>query len=53
MDFGGAYVDWDFVADRYRTNPDGTPKRFPCNDPDEMAGVNDSPNSTGLQTCRR
>ncbi|HSF98828.1 MAG TPA: PKD domain-containing protein, partial [Ornithinibacter sp.] len=50
MDFGGAYVDWDFVANRYRTNPDGTPKRFPCNDPDEMAGVNDSPNSTGLQT---
>jgi cytochrome c len=50
MDFGGAYVDWDFVANRYRTNPDGSPKRFPCNDPDEMAGVNDSPNSTGLQT---
>jgi PKD repeat protein len=47
--FGGAYVDWDFVADTYRTNPDGTPKRFPCNDPDQMAGVNDSPNSTGLQ----
>ena len=50
MDFGGAYVDWDFVANRYRTNPDGTPKRFPCNDPQEMAGVNDSPNSSGLQT---
>ena len=50
MDFGGAYVDWDFVANRYRTNPDGTPKRFPCNDPDEMANVNDSPNSSGLQT---
>ena len=50
MDFGGAYVDWDFVANRYRTNPDGTPKRFPCDDPKEMAGVNDSPNSTGLQT---
>ncbi|WP_246856052.1 PKD domain-containing protein [Nocardioides xinjiangensis] len=50
MDFGGAYVDWDFVANRYRTNPDGSPKRFPCNDPDEMADVNDSPNSTGLRT---
>ncbi|MBC2934455.1 PKD domain-containing protein [Nocardioides sp. zg-1228] len=50
MDFGGAYVDWDFVANRYRTNPDGSPKRFPCDDPDAMTGVNDSPNSTGLQT---
>ncbi|MCY4726180.1 PKD domain-containing protein [Nocardioides sp. STR2] len=50
MDFGGAYVDWDFVANRYRTNPDGSPKRFPCNDPQEMADVNDSPNSSGLQT---
>ncbi|WP_340294534.1 PKD domain-containing protein [Aquipuribacter hungaricus] len=50
MRFGGAYVDWDFVANRFRTNPDGSPKRFPCDDPVEMAGVNDSPNSTGLQT---
>ncbi|WP_380163484.1 PKD domain-containing protein [Jannaschia sp. R86511] len=50
MDFGGAYVDWDFVANRFKTNPDGSPKRFPCNDPDEMADVNDSPNSSGLET---
>ncbi|WP_308189679.1 PKD domain-containing protein [Nocardioides sp. cx-169] len=46
--FGGAYVDWDFTADRYRTNADGSPKRFPCNDPSGMKGVNDSPNNTGL-----
>jgi PKD repeat protein len=46
--FGGAYVDWDFVTDRYKTNADGTPKRFPCNDPTGMKGVNDSPNNTGL-----
>jgi PKD repeat protein/glucose/arabinose dehydrogenase len=46
---GGAYVDWDFVADTYRTNPDGSPRHFPCNDPEQMTGVNDSPNNTGLQ----
>ncbi len=46
--FGGAYVDWDFTANRAKTNPDGSLKRFPCNDPAGMKGVNDSPNNTGL-----
>ncbi|WP_209020779.1 PKD domain-containing protein [Nocardioides sp. 1609] len=46
--FGGAYVDWDFTANTFKKNPDGTPKRFPCNDPNGMTGVNDSPNNTGL-----
>lgn len=46
---GGAYVDWDFVANRPRTNADGSIKRFPCSNPDGMTGINDSPNNTGLQ----
>lgn len=49
QDFGGAYVDWDFVANTFKKNADGTPKRFPCNDPGGMNDVNDSPNSTGMQ----
>ncbi|WP_211349328.1 PKD domain-containing protein [Nocardioides litoris] len=48
QDFGGAYVDWDFTANRAKTNADGSLKRFPCNDPTGMKGVNDSPNNTGL-----
>jgi PKD repeat protein len=48
MGFGGAYVDWDFVANRAKTNPDGSLKRFPCNDPNGMTGVNDSPSNTGM-----
>ncbi|GAA5145596.1 hypothetical protein GCM10023340_15180 [Nocardioides marinquilinus] len=46
--FGGAYVDWDFTANKARTNTDGTLKRFPCNNPSGMPATNDSPNSTGL-----
>ncbi|MEO9326257.1 PKD domain-containing protein [Nocardioides sp. C4-1] len=48
QDFGGAYVDWDFVTNTAKKNPDGSLKRFPCNDPNGMTGVNDSPNNTGL-----
>ena len=51
QDFGGAYVDWDFTnfPGQAKRNPDGSLKRFPCNDPTGMKGVNDSPNSSGLQ----
>ncbi|QIK76298.1 family 16 glycoside hydrolase [Nocardioides piscis] len=49
-DTGGAYVDWDFATSSPRRSPDGSPLRFACNDPVSMAGVNDSPNNTGLST---